>query len=90
MSWAGFQGTYFNCSVAPLETSGITFTMEGTEELARTALSSGLDTLQPGEEKEMEEEYSDLNLWSFSNSGTGASCEIDRVPNELIKKLINC
>jgi hypothetical protein len=33
-------------------------------------------------------EYADLNLWSFSNSGTGASCEIDRVPNLLIKKLL--
>ena len=32
--------------------------------------------------------YSDLNLWSFSNSGTGASCEIDRVPNQLFKKLL--
>lgn len=40
------------------------------------------------EEKEIEDEYSDLNLWSFSNSGTGASCEIERVPNSLIKKLI--
>jgi hypothetical protein len=40
------------------------------------------------EDKKLEEEYSDLNLWSFSNSGTGASCEIDRVPNSLIKKLI--
>ena len=39
-------------------------------------------------DKEMEDEYSDLNLWSFSNSGTGASCEIERVPNRLIKKLI--
>ncbi len=40
------------------------------------------------EEKEtFKENYSDLNLWSFSNSGTGASCEIDRVPNSLIKKL---
>lgn len=38
---------------------------------------------------EFEESYSDLNLWSFSNSGTGASCEIDRVPNTLIQKLIN-
>ncbi|SOE21250.1 hypothetical protein SAMN06298216_1721 [Spirosomataceae bacterium TFI 002] len=35
-----------------------------------------------------ENEYADLNLWSFSNSGTGASCEIDRVPNLLIKKLL--
>ncbi len=40
------------------------------------------------EDKKLEEEYSDLNLWSFSNSGTGASCEIDRVPNTLIQKLI--
>lgn len=40
------------------------------------------------EEKEMADEYSDLNLWSFSNSGTGASCEIERVPNSLIKKLM--
>jgi hypothetical protein len=35
-----------------------------------------------------EETYSDLNLWSFSNSGTGASCSIDRVPNSLIRKLM--
>ncbi len=39
------------------------------------------------EKEDMEESYSDLNMWSFSNSGTGASCEIDRVPNSLIKKL---
>lgn len=37
---------------------------------------------------DFEETYSDLNLWSFSNSGTGASCNIERVPNSLIKKLI--
>lgn len=37
--------------------------------------------------EDYEEAYSDLNLWSFSNSGTGASCEIDRVPNTLIRKL---
>ncbi len=41
------------------------------------------------DKEEFEEVYSDLNLWSFSNSGTGASCEIDRVPNSLIQKLIN-
>ncbi|HEX5154701.1 MAG TPA: hypothetical protein VFW07_24810 [Parafilimonas sp.] len=35
-----------------------------------------------------EEAYSDLNLWSFSNLGTGASCSIDRVPNSLIRKLM--
>lgn len=47
-----------------------------------------LIALQILEDKNLEEEYSDLNLWSFSNSGTGASCEIDRVPNILIQKLI--
>lgn len=41
------------------------------------------------DEKEFEEDYSDLNLWSFSNSGTGASCEIDRIPDSLIRKLLN-
>lgn len=29
----------------------------------------------------------EVNLWSFSNSGAGASCSIDRIPNELLKKL---
>ncbi len=41
------------------------------------------------DEKKIEDDYSDLNLWSFSNSGTGASCEIDRIPNSLIRKLLN-
>ena len=40
------------------------------------------------EDKNLEEIYSDLNLWSFSNSGTGASCGIDRVPNSMIRKLV--
>lgn len=39
------------------------------------------------DKEEHEEKYSDINLWSFSNSGTGASCEIDRVPNSLIRKI---
>lgn len=39
------------------------------------------------EKEDFDEVYSDLNLWSFSNSGTGASCEIDRLPNALIRKL---
>jgi len=39
------------------------------------------------EKEDYEETYSDLNMWSFSNSGTGASCEIDRIPNALIRKL---
>ncbi len=48
-------------------------------------LLKAIDLLQS---KEIDDEYSDLNLWSFSNSGTGASCEIDRVPNSLLKKLM--
>jgi hypothetical protein len=47
-----------------------------------------LKAIQILEEKEFEDEYSDLNLWSFSNSGTGASCDIERIPNDLIKKLL--
>lgn len=47
-----------------------------------------LKALKILEDKKMDEEYSDLNLWSFSNLGTGASCSIDRVPNKLIQKLI--
>lgn len=39
------------------------------------------------EDKNFDDEYSDLNLWSFSNSGTGASCSIDRIPDSLFKKL---
>lgn len=40
------------------------------------------------DKEDYDDEYTDINLWSFSNSGTGASCEIDRVPNQLIKKLL--
>ncbi|MDR3339588.1 MAG: hypothetical protein LBT25_05760, partial [Candidatus Symbiothrix sp.] len=39
-------------------------------------------------EKQEFDKYSDLNLWSFSNSGTGANCTVERVPNELINRLI--
>jgi hypothetical protein len=30
---------------------------------------------------------SEFNFWSFSNSGAGASCDIDRIPNKLLLKL---
>ena len=40
-------------------------------------------------DKNLDDTYSELNLWSFSNSGTGARCEIDRVPNDLIQKLVH-
>ncbi|QEC40716.1 hypothetical protein [Pseudobacter ginsenosidimutans] len=48
-------------------------------------LLKALDIL--AEKEDFEETYSDLNMWSFSNSGTGANCEIDRIPNFLIRKL---
>ena len=48
-----------------------------------------LKALKIFEDKNFDDEYSDLNLWSFSNSGTGASCEIDRIPNSLFRKLNN-
>lgn len=47
-----------------------------------------LQAIRIYQEKSMDyESYTDLNLWSFSNSGTGASCEIDRIPNEVFKTL---
>lgn len=33
--------------------------------------------------------YTDLNLWSFTNSGTGASCEVDRIPSRFFHKLLH-
>jgi hypothetical protein len=50
-------------------------------------LLKGLSFLIDKESRNYRDSYSDLNLWSFSNSGTGASCEIDRIPSELINKL---
>lgn len=31
--------------------------------------------------------YTDINLWSFTNSGTGASCAVDRVPSKVFRDL---
>lgn len=39
-------------------------------------------------DKERTDKTTAFNLWSFTNSGTGASCEIDRIPNQLIAKLL--
>lgn len=46
-----------------------------------------LEALEVMERCKADCEYADVNLWSFSNSGAGASCLIDRVPNELLKQL---
>lgn len=36
---------------------------------------------------QMDFDCSEFSFWSFSNSGAGASCNIDRIPNELLQKL---
>lgn len=46
-----------------------------------------LEALEVMERCKADCEYVDVNLWSFSNAGTGASCFIDRVPNELLRQL---
>lgn len=46
-----------------------------------------LEALEVMERCKADCEYADVNLWSFSNAGTGASCFIDRVPNELLRQL---
>lgn len=46
-----------------------------------------LEALEVMEKCKADCEYADVNLWSFSNSGAGASCSIDRVPNELLRRL---
>lgn len=68
-----------------IETSPLTSSVENVRDFSKgNYLLKALEILG---EKEFDDEYSDLNLWSFSNSGTGASCEIERIPNELISKL---
>ena len=46
-----------------------------------------LEALEVMEKCKADCEFADVNLWSFSNSGAGASCFIDRVPNELLRQL---
>jgi hypothetical protein len=38
-------------------------------------------------DKERDDTVTSFNLWCFTNSGTGASCEIDRIPSRLINDL---
>lgn len=52
IEWAGYEGNYFLCAIVPMDDAGKSFTMQGTEDLARTQVAGGLDTLQPGMEKE--------------------------------------
>lgn len=48
-----------------------------------------LRSIEIFEEKALyyEDKYTDINLWSFTNSGTGASCEVDRVPSRVFRSL---
>jgi YidC/Oxa1 family membrane protein insertase len=52
IDWAGYEGNYFLCGLLPIEGSGVSFTMQGSDELTQMQLSGSLDTLQPGSEKE--------------------------------------
>jgi YidC/Oxa1 family membrane protein insertase len=52
IEWAGYEGNYFLCGMVPLDGAGTSFTVQGTKDLAKTQLTGGLDTLQPGTEKE--------------------------------------
>jgi len=52
IDWAGYESNYFLCAIIPTDGNGTSFTMEGTEDLARTQLAGSLDTLQAGMEKE--------------------------------------
>lgn len=52
IDWAGYEGNYFLCAIVPFEGAGKSFTMQGTEDLARTHIGGSLDTLNPGAETE--------------------------------------
>jgi YidC/Oxa1 family membrane protein insertase len=52
IDWAGYEGNYFLCGLLPIEGSGVSFTMQGNDDLTKMQLSGTQDTLQPGTEKE--------------------------------------
>ncbi|MDK9705903.1 MAG: membrane protein insertase YidC [Desulforhopalus sp.] len=52
IDWAGYEGNYFLCGLVPLEGSGVSFSMQGNNDLTKMVLAGSLDTLQPGAEKE--------------------------------------
>ncbi len=51
IEWAGYEGNYFLCALVPKDGAGASFTMQGTDMLARMELAGPLDTLQPRTEK---------------------------------------
>ncbi len=52
IDWAGYEGNYFLAGLVPLDGSGVSFIMQGNNDLTKMALAGSLDTLQPGTEKE--------------------------------------
>ncbi len=52
LDWVGYEGNYFLCGLLPIEGSGISFTMQGNDDLTKMVLAGTLDTLQPGGEKD--------------------------------------
>jgi YidC/Oxa1 family membrane protein insertase len=51
IEWVGFGGNYFLRGIVPLEGSGVSYVMQGTDTLTRTTLIGNLDTVQAGGEK---------------------------------------
>lgn len=52
IDWVGYESNYFLCGLIPLEGSGVSFVMQGNDDLTKMQLSGSQDTLQPGAEKE--------------------------------------
>ena len=52
MDWTAYEGTYFMNAILPKAEGSVSLTMESAgEDIVKMAVSGGLDTLQPGEEK---------------------------------------
>jgi len=52
IDWAGYTSNYFLCGIIPLEGSGVSFTMQGNNDLTRMQLVGNLDSLAPGAVKD--------------------------------------
>jgi YidC/Oxa1 family membrane protein insertase len=52
IEWAGYEGNYFICAIIPMDGIGQSFSMSGTDEMARTQVAGVLDTIPAGGAKE--------------------------------------
>lgn len=52
IDWVGYESNYFLSGLLPIEGSGVSFTMQGNDDLTKMQLAGSQDTLQPGTEKE--------------------------------------